>query len=81
MYTRRALVALGHSPVWQRPFYDMNARIGETQQGAHDLISSLVKMARNVHCAFHELFPAVPEPIKAFDEKKARIAKYARGRG
>lgn len=54
----------------------LKQQIHETQQGAHDLRGSLVKMARNVHCAFHELFPPIPEPIKAFEEKKARIAKY-----
>jgi hypothetical protein len=58
----------------------LKQHIHETQQGAHDLMSSLVKMARNVHGAFQELFPAVPEPIKAFEEKKARIAKYTRAR-
>ena len=57
----------------------LKRHIHETQQGAHDLLSSLVKMARNVHGAFRELFPSIPEPIKAFEEKKARIAKYSAG--
>ena len=55
----------------------LKQHIHETQQGAHDLQGSLVRMARNVHGAFQELFPPIPEPIKAFEEKKARIAKYS----
>lgn len=54
----------------------LKQHIHETRQGAHDLLSSLVKMARNVHGTFHELIPPIPEPIKAFEEKKARMAKY-----
>jgi hypothetical protein len=54
----------------------LKQHIHETQQGAHDLLGSLVKMARNVHGTFHELFPPIPEPIKAFEEEKVRIAKY-----
>ena len=57
----------------------LKQHIHETQLGAHSLLSLLVKMARNIHGAFHELFPPIPEPIKAFEGKKARIAKYAKG--
>lgn len=57
----------------------LKQHIHETQLGAHSLLSSLVKMARNIHGTFHELFPPIPEPIKAFEDKKARIAKYAKG--
>jgi hypothetical protein len=57
----------------------LKQHIRETQQGAHGLLGSLVKMARNVHSVFHELFPPIPEPIKAFEDKKARIAKYSAG--
>jgi len=59
----------------------LTQHIHETQQGAHDLLGSLVKMARNVHRTFHELFSPIPEPIRAFEEKKARIAKYTRSGG
>lgn len=54
--------------------------IHETQQRSHNLLSSLVKMARNIHDGFHQLFPPIPEPIKAFEEKKARMVKYTKGR-
>jgi len=53
----------------------LKQHIHETQQGAHDLLSSLVKMARNVHSGFHELLPTIPEPITAFEKRKARIAQ------
>ena len=53
----------------------LKQHIHETQQGAHDLLSSLVKMARSVHSGFHELLPTIPEPITAFEKRKARIAQ------
>ena len=43
-------------------------------------MGSLAKMSRDIHGTFHELFPPIPEPIKAikaFEDKKAPIAKYA----
>jgi hypothetical protein len=57
----------------------LKQHIRETQQSAHDLLGSLVKMARNVHRTFHELHPPIPEPIKTFEERKAHIARYAKG--
>lgn len=54
----------------------LKQHIHETQQDAHSLLGLLVKMARNIHGAFHKLFPPIPEPIKAFEDKKARMAKY-----
>lgn len=57
----------------------LKQHIHETQQDAHTLLGSLLKMARNIHSGFHELFPPIPEPIKAFEENKARMAKYAKG--
>jgi hypothetical protein len=54
----------------------LKQRIHETQQAAHSLLGSPVKMVRNVHNGFHELFPPIPAPIKAFEDKKARMARY-----
>jgi hypothetical protein len=59
----------------------LKQHIHETQEDAHSLLSSLVKMARNVHGGFHELFAPIPEPIKAFEDKKERMVKYAKGEG
>ena len=50
--------------------------IRELQEDAHRLLGSLLKMARNLHSGFHELFPPIPGPIKALEDKKARIAQY-----
>lgn len=58
----------------------LKQHIRETREGAHRLLGSLVKMARNIHGTFHELFPPIPGPIKAFEDKKARMAKYAKGK-
>ena len=54
----------------------LKQRIHETREGAHDFLGSLVKMARNMHHGFHELFPPLEGPIKALDEKKARMAEH-----
>jgi hypothetical protein len=57
----------------------LKQHIHETQQDAHRLLSSLTNMARNIHGTFHELFPPIREPIKAFEEKKARLARFTKG--
>jgi len=54
----------------------LKQRIHETREDAHHLLGSLVKMARNIHGVFHDLFPPIPDPIAAFGEKKARMAEY-----
>jgi len=53
----------------------LKQHIHETRQDTHSLLDSLVKMARNVHRAFHEMFPPAAGPIKAFENKKARMAR------
>lgn len=57
----------------------LKQHIHESQQDAHSLLGSLVKMALNIHGTFHDLFPPISGPIKAFEEKKARMAKYSKG--
>jgi hypothetical protein len=56
----------------------LKQHIHESQHDAHRLLGSLVKMARNVHAGFNELFPPIPGPIKAFEDKKARMEKHKR---
>jgi hypothetical protein len=56
----------------------LKQRIHETQKDVHALLNSLTKMVRNAHTTFHELFPPVPEPIKTFKERKARMAKFVK---
>lgn len=53
--------------------------IRETQEGAHTLLGTLVKMARNLHTGFHELIEVQPGPIKAFEDKKKRIESARQG--
>ena len=50
----------------------LKQHIHETRQDAHSLLGSLVKMFRNLHKGFHEIFPPLSEPIKAFEEKRSR---------
>jgi hypothetical protein len=56
----------------------LKQHIHETQEGAHNLISTLSKLARNTQEGFHELLPPVPQPIRAYQDKKARIEQYER---
>jgi len=56
----------------------LKQRIHETKQDVHSFLGSLVKMARNVHRMFHELFPPIPDPVKAYEDKKARMAKHGK---
>ncbi len=58
----------------------LKQHIRETREGIHALLSSLVKMVRNLHNGFHELLPPLQEPIAAFEAKKARIAEYGKQR-
>lgn len=54
----------------------LKQHIRETQQDGHRLLNSLVKLARNLHKGFHEVIPPLPGPIKAFEDKKERMAKW-----
>jgi hypothetical protein len=53
----------------------LKQHIHETKEGAHRLLNTLVKMAQNVHDGFHELLPPIPEPIRAFEAEKDRLAR------
>jgi hypothetical protein len=54
----------------------LKQRLHENKEDAHSLLSSLVKMARNLHKGFAELLPPLEAPIKTFEERKARIAMH-----
>jgi hypothetical protein len=53
--------------------------IRETQEGAHALLGSLARIARNLHAGFHELIEVEEGPIRAFKEKKKRLAGWRKG--
>lgn len=44
----------------------------ETQESAHRLADLVVKMARNLHDGFHEIFPPEAEAIVRFEQRKRR---------
>lgn len=50
--------------------------IRETQEAAHSLVGSVVKMARNLHEGFHALIKVDEDPVRAFQEKKKRMADW-----
>jgi len=84
MFYRRHVYEHNGGEVDQRYLVDsgdttvrLKQRIHETQEVAHRFLGSLVKIARNIHGTFHELFPPIPEPIEAFENRKARMLEYA----
>ena len=50
--------------------------IRETQESAHALIGSLVRMARNLHAGFHTLIEVESGPIRYFEDEKKRTAAW-----
>jgi hypothetical protein len=48
--------------------------IRETKEGAHSLLGSLIKMARNLHAGFHDLVEVEDSPIRAFEDRKKRLS-------
>lgn len=54
----------------------LKQHIHETQQDAQIFVGILSKMARNLQEGFHELFPPLPGPVKAYADKKERFKKY-----
>ena len=45
----------------------------ETKDSAHRLADIVVKMARNLHRGFHEIFPPLDKPILRYTETKRRL--------
>ena len=58
----------------------LKQHIRETGENVHSLIGFVERFALNLHNGFHELLPPVEAPIKAFEQKKTRMAEYGRGR-
>ena len=56
----------------------LKQHIHETQQDAHHLLGTLLKMARSLLDAFHKIFPPMPDPIAAFESHQARVAGHRR---
>lgn len=56
----------------------LKQHIHETKENVQRLLSALLKIARNIHQGFHQLFEPLPDPIKAFEEKKKRISSHAK---
>ena len=51
----------------------------ETSESIFRTTGLILKMARNLHEGFHELFPPVAKPIEYEKERKARRDEYTRG--
>ncbi|MES2126548.1 MAG: hypothetical protein V4463_04695 [Pseudomonadota bacterium] len=53
----------------------------EKPEDMHILLGTLIKLAKNLHNGFHELFPPSEQPIKAHKEKVERIAQWKKSQG
>jgi hypothetical protein len=51
----------------------LKQHLRETPESAHRLIDIVQRMASNLHNGFHEILPPIPEPIKAYQERQARM--------
>ena len=47
-------------------------RLRNSQEDAHRLIGIMQRLAGNLHAGFHELLPPAPEPIAAWQQRRAR---------
>lgn len=54
----------------------LKQHVHETREDTHRLITLVQGMVTSLHKGFHELLPPLEGPIKYFEDKKARIAKY-----
>ncbi len=63
---------------------DRSVKLGQAVRESPDTIFRLtgliLKMARNLHDGFHELFPPVAKPIEYHREHQARLEAYRQGR-
>jgi len=87
MFLRRHLHEHNGSEVDQRYLDEsedttvvLKQHIRESKEDVERLLPLLLKVGRNIHKGFHQLLPPRPEPIAAFEDKKARIAKYSKQR-
>jgi hypothetical protein len=54
----------------------LKQHIHETREDIHILLGTVNRIVRNLHEGFHALVPTLPEPIKMFADRKARIAGH-----
>jgi hypothetical protein len=40
----------------------------------------ILRIARNLHEGFHELFPPMEKPIQSYKERQERLSQYRQGR-
>jgi hypothetical protein len=52
--------------------------IVETRENAHRLAGLLVKVGRNLHLGFHELFPPEDKPLKMERDRRASLERPRR---
>jgi hypothetical protein len=52
----------------------------ETPENIFRLTGLILRMARNLHDGFHELFPPTEEPVAIHREQQARLKAYRQGR-
>jgi hypothetical protein len=78
MFYRRHIYEHNAHQVTQRYLDDsrdntvrLGQTIRETDEGIHNFLGLLIKMARNLHRGFHELIPPLTKPIDDFERKRS----------
>ena len=52
--------------------------IRETQAGVHEFGNLALRMARNIHRGFHDIYEPLKGPIDQHEEQKTRLAEHER---
>jgi hypothetical protein len=52
----------------------------ETPENVFRATGLILKMARNLHEGFHELFPPMEKPIEIHKERQERLSRFRQGR-
>ena len=52
----------------------------ETPDGVFRMTGLIMRMARNLHEGFHELFPPMEKPIESYKQQQEQLKGYRRGR-
>ena len=52
--------------------------IRETQSGVHEFANLALRMARNLHCGFHDIYEPIQGPIDHHESEKKRLAAFQR---
>jgi hypothetical protein len=62
------------------PSVRLKQTLRETPDSVFRTTGLILRVARNLHEGFHELFPPMEEPIRRYKEQQERLDEHRRGR-